>query len=107
MAFIDVAASADLSEGGRLIVELEGKQVALARVDGVAWAIDNACPHRDGELGRGDLQGHHLYCPLHAWCFDVRTGVAFFPKGAKVRCFEVSEANGRISIASPSTGSNL
>ncbi len=95
---IDVAASSALVEGGRLVVEANGQSIALVRVDGQAFAIDNACPHRDGELGRGDLQGHHLYCPLHAWCFDVRTGQAFFPKGAAVRRFEVTEGQGRITL---------
>ncbi len=82
-----------------MVVEVEGRSLALARVDGVVFAIDNACPHRDGELGLGDLQGHHLYCPLHAWCFDVRTGKAFFPAGASVSCFAVSESEGRISVS--------
>ncbi len=94
--FVDLMASADLPEGARTVVRVEGRELAVVRVDGVAYAIDNVCPHRNGELGRGDLQGHHLYCPLHAWCFDVRTGRAFFPEGAKVDCFEVLEASGRV-----------
>ena len=89
-------ASADLPEGGRTVVNAEGRALAVARVNGIAYAIDNTCPHRNGELGRGDLQGHHLYCPLHAWSFDVRDGRAFFPQGARVECFEVKEENGRI-----------
>ena len=84
---VDVAASSELVEGGRLIVDLNGQAIALVRIEGQVFAVDNACPHRDGELGRGDLQGHHLFCPLHAWCFDVRTGKAFFPQGASVRRF--------------------
>lgn len=89
-------ASADVPEGGRLVVRAEGRDLAVVRVGGVVYAIDNVCPHHAGELGRGDLQGHHLYCPLHAWCFDVRNGQAFFPEGAKVECFEVKEEAGRI-----------
>lgn len=95
-AFVDLLASADLPEGARRVVQAEGRSLALVRVQGVAYAVDNVCPHRNGELGLGDLQGHHLYCPLHAWCFDVRDGKAFFPQGARVECFEVKEAGGRI-----------
>lgn len=95
-AFVDLLASADLKEGERTVVEKEGRALAVARVGGVVYAIDNACPHRKGELGRGDLQGHYLYCPLHAWSFDLRDGKAFFPEGAKVECFEVKEEGGRI-----------
>jgi nitrite reductase (NADH) small subunit len=94
--FVELLASADLPEGARTVVRAEGRDVAVVRVSGVVYAIDNVCPHRNGELGRGDLQGHHLYCPLHAWCFDVRDGKAFFPEGAKVECFEVKEEGGRI-----------
>lgn len=95
-AFVELLASADLKEGERTVVEKEGRALAVVRVGGVVYAIDNACPHRNGELGRGDLQGWHLYCPLHAWSFDVRDGKAFFPQGAKVECFEVKEEGGRI-----------
>ena len=94
--FVDLLASSDLKEGERTVVKAEGRDLAVARVNGVAYAIDNVCPHRNGELGCGDLQGYHLYCPLHAWCFDVRDGRAFFPQGAKVESFEVKEEHGRI-----------
>lgn len=97
--FVDVLASAALPEGGRVIVDVRGRPVALVRVQGRAYAVDNACPHRDGELGRGDLQGHHLYCPLHAWCFDVRDGRAFFPPGAAIACHEVREDGGRVFVS--------
>ena len=96
MNFVDLLASAELLEGGRVVIRAEGRELAVVRVDGIAYAIDNVCPHHQGELGRGDLQGHHLYCPLHAWCFDVRDGKAFFPQGAKVECFEVKEEGGRV-----------
>ncbi len=97
MNFVDLLASSELGEGDRVVVRAEGRDLAVVRVNGIAYAIDNVCPHHQGELGRGDLQGHHLYCPLHAWCFDVRDGKAFFPAGARVECFEVKEEGGRIS----------
>lgn len=97
--FTEIAASSSLTEGGCLIVEVDGQVLALARVEGAVFALENTCPHRAGELGRGDLQGHFLYCPLHAWCFDVRTGEAFFPKGASVRRYEVREEAGRIAVS--------
>jgi nitrite reductase (NADH) small subunit len=90
--------SAALPEGGRMTVELGGARIALARVGGVAFAIADTCPHRGGSLGTGDLQGHHLYCPQHAWCFDVRTGEGFFPKGARVATHRLEERDGKIFV---------
>lgn len=94
--FVDVAASAEIVEGRSHVVD---GRLALVRVQGRVYAVDNRCPHRDGELGQGDLEGFHLYCPLHAWVFDVRDGRAFFPRGAEVACFEVREERGRVLVA--------
>ncbi len=94
--FVEVMQSSALLEGKPQVVKVEGRELAVVRVNGVAYAIDNVCPHHNGPLGMGDLDGYHLYCPLHAWCFDVRDGLAFFPQGARVECFEVKEENGRI-----------
>lgn len=97
--WVDVCASAEVEEGRPRVVALGAASVALARVQGRVYAVDNRCPHRDGELGQGDLEGFHLFCPLHAWVFDVRDGRGFFPKGAEVACFEVREADGRVLVA--------
>jgi nitrite reductase/ring-hydroxylating ferredoxin subunit len=97
--FIDVCASGEVAEGARRVVDVAGQPVALVRVKGTVFAVDNRCPHRDGELGQGDLDGFHLFCPLHAWVFDVRDGRGFFPKGAEVACFKVREEAGRIFVS--------
>ncbi len=97
-SFVDVAASSALLEKKTLVVTVNGREVCLVRVDGVAYGVDNLCPHRGGLLGSGDLSGHHLYCPLHAWAFDVRTGEGFFPKGASVIVYETQERDGRLYV---------
>ena len=81
-----------------IVLQLDGSAIAIARVDGVVYAFDNTCPHRGGELGRGDLLGYLVHCPLHAWCFDVRSGVAVYPRGACMARYAAIETNGRISI---------
>ncbi|MCA2978657.1 MAG: Rieske 2Fe-2S domain-containing protein [Myxococcaceae bacterium] len=98
-SFVDVCGALDVPEGGRRVVDVQGQAVALVRVQGRVYAVDNRCPHRDGELGQGDLDGFHLFCPLHAWVFDVRDGRGFFPRGAEVACFTVREADGRLFVA--------
>jgi len=96
---IDVCASSDVPEKGKHVVAIGALSIALVRVGGRVYGVDNHCPHRDGELGHGDLDGFHLFCPLHAWVFDVRDGRGFFPKGAEVACFEVKEEGGRVLVA--------
>ncbi len=64
----------DLPDGKGYLVELDGEAIALFREGSEVHAIENACPHADGPLAFGDLRGGVVYCPLHAWGFDVRTG---------------------------------
>jgi nitrite reductase (NADH) small subunit len=76
-----------------------GVEVALVNLEGQIYALDNNCPHRGGPLAQGDLLKGDLYCPLHAWPFDVRTGrCTLFPE-AQVRVFDVRVEAGRILVA--------
>ena len=43
-------------------------------MDGTLFATMNACPHAAGSLGEGDLEGHTITCPFHAFQYDVRSG---------------------------------
>jgi 3-phenylpropionate/trans-cinnamate dioxygenase ferredoxin subunit len=64
----------DLPEGGRMVVELDDRLVALFHVDGKFWAIDDLCTHDGGPLAEGRLEDHIIECPRHGARFDIRTG---------------------------------
>ncbi len=70
-------------------VEAYGTQICLANVDGQLHALDNLCPHRQGPLGQGWIEGKTVVCPWHAWAFDLITGIAREPERAEVRVFPV------------------
>ncbi len=98
-SFIPVARLADLDERGRAVVRVGGESVALIRVEGRLHALQEACPHRGGPLSEGDQDGCLLYCPLHAWAFDVRTGASPTNPGARVRIYEVRVIGDEIQVA--------
>ncbi len=87
--FIPVATLEVLDARGRAVVDVDGVPVALVRVDGVLHALADTCPHRGGPLSEGDLAGPLLHCPLHAWPFDVRTGLCPRYAGVRVRIYPV------------------
>ena len=71
-------------------VAVNGTQIALCNVDGVYYAIDDACTHRSALLSEGDLIGKEITCPLHGAIFDVTTGeVLEGPAGEDVTCYAV------------------
>ena len=70
-------------------VEFGNEAICLANVGGQLHALDNLCPHRQGPLGQGWVEGNAVLCPWHAWAFDVDTGVAEEPERAQVRVYTI------------------
>lgn len=79
-------------EGRVLEVEVDGVQICLANVGGELSALDNICPHRQGPLGQGWLEGGAVVCPWHSWAFDAKTGAASYPLGERVAVFPLQVA---------------
>ena len=69
-----VAAAPELPPGAMKWVVVDRERVLLANVDGVFYALRDACGHRQEPLSKGTLEGHVVECPLHFATFDVRTG---------------------------------
>jgi nitrite reductase (NADH) small subunit len=97
--FLPVARLSDLDARGRAVVEVQGDRVALLRVEGDLFAIQDTCPHRGGPLSEGDLEGYVLHCPLHAWPFDVRSGLCPIIRGARIRTYAVRVVGEEIQVA--------
>ncbi len=75
-----VAAKDELPEGRVKTVTAGTLSMALTRVDGEYFAMDNKCPHQGGPLGEGSIEiGNDgqcwLRCPWHGWDFDPKTGL--------------------------------
>lgn len=79
-------------------VELDGRMLCVANVGGTFHVLDNWCPHRQGPLGQGWVEGQTVVCPWHAWAFDCTTGVAEEPEHAEVKVFPVSVQDGVVRV---------
>jgi nitrite reductase (NADH) small subunit len=87
--FVRVTGTTDVKSGQGIVVEVNGKILAVFNVDGAFHAIDNTCIHRGGPLGEGDLEGSVVTCPWHGWQYDVVTGACVANPAAKVERYEV------------------
>ncbi|WP_219414688.1 bifunctional 3-phenylpropionate/cinnamic acid dioxygenase ferredoxin subunit [Pseudonocardia nigra] len=73
--------------------------VAVFNVDGRLFAIDDTCTHQDASLADGWLEGCMVECPLHASCFDLRTGMPSGPPArTPVRTHEVVVDDGLVYV---------
>lgn len=74
MNFVDVAALDQIPMQRGLVVDVEGRSIALFRVGDAVHAIDDGCPHAGSSLGAGHLEGCVVRCRAHGLPFDVRSG---------------------------------
>jgi 3-phenylpropionate/trans-cinnamate dioxygenase ferredoxin subunit len=89
-----IGKASDLPEGGRLLVTVGGREIGIFKVDGRIHAFLNRCPHRGGQLCKGDILGFIsserpgdfkidtankvLSCPWHGWEYDIETGQSWY-----------------------------
>jgi nitrite reductase/ring-hydroxylating ferredoxin subunit len=73
-SFIEVAKKSQIPEGGVIGVQIEGKSLALVKLEGAVYALVDTCPHDAGPLSDGQIVGEDIECPWHRSCFNVKTG---------------------------------
>jgi 3-phenylpropionate/trans-cinnamate dioxygenase ferredoxin subunit len=79
--YVKVAEKSEIPAGKMKAVEIEGKEILIANVNGNFYAIGQKCTHAGGDLSKGVLEGNVVTCPRHHAKFDVTTGkVVSHPK---------------------------
>ena len=81
-----------------LTVRLGEREFALFQSDGIFYVLDGRCPHRGGPLGEGTMEDGRVYCPMHGWGFDVRTGACSENPDRPVKCYSVRVLDGFVQI---------
>ncbi len=74
MKFVEVAKVDDIPAGKMKHVEVSGKEILVANVDGKYYAVSDRCGHMNGRLSMGTLVKNVVTCPIHFSRFDVTTG---------------------------------
>jgi len=86
--WVRVCSLAEAPQPGKVMeAEAGGVGVCLANVNGELSALDNLCPHRQGPLGQGWIEGDTVICPWHSWAFHVKTGLSEYPADEAVVVF--------------------
>jgi 3-phenylpropionate/trans-cinnamate dioxygenase ferredoxin subunit len=97
--WLDVMDESALAEGENTVVDVDGTDVAIFKIDGVCYAIADLCTHDGGEIASGTLDGDEIICPRHGARFCVKTGeVTAPPAYENIDCFPVRIEQGRIQV---------
>jgi len=97
--FIEAGRAGELAPGTMKRIDVRGRRILLANVDGRLCAVDDTCTHEDASLSTGVLKGELVKCPLHGSRFNVCTGKALEePAEEDLRTYPVRLEGGRILI---------
>ncbi|MGI4852910.1 MAG: Rieske (2Fe-2S) protein [Janthinobacterium lividum] len=72
-------------------------------VEGVAYAIDNVCPHARAPLAGGHLSGENVVCPLHGWQWSLVSGQPAHPGDPAIRTYEIRQYGLEVFVQLPTT----
>lgn len=96
----EVVLHRDALKAGQVIeVIIAGNAIAVGNVDGTFYACSNSCPHAEGPLGEGSLQGSTLTCPYHGWQFDLRDGSCLTSPDDPVHTYPVQVVGDAVCVA--------
>jgi nitrite reductase/ring-hydroxylating ferredoxin subunit len=97
--FVRVCRSVEVSHRNpkRFEYDIE-HDIAVFRIDDVAYAISNVCPHkREAVLHKGFVQGGTVTCPLHGRQYDIRSGENL-TSGRSIVTYPVLETDGYVWV---------
>ena len=98
--FIKVGEVGELAPGKMKRIEVNGRRILLANIDGRFYATDDTCTHEEASLSMGSLKGELVKCPLHGSRFNVRTGeVLEEPAEENLRTYAVRVEGGSILMS--------
>ena len=97
--FVPVARVADIGPGSSAAVTVAGRDVALFNIDGVFYALENACPHQGAPIDDGFIDGLTVTCPWHGWCFRLTDGQMTLGAFAHVDAFEAKIEGGNVLVS--------
>ena len=112
--------SADVADGGRLVIEAGEKSVGIFRVEGKLYAYLNICMHRGGPVCQGqmlhrivdvidevtqmqsgqvfDEKEPTIVCPWHGFEYSIKTGVHSGDSTIRLKAVSVEEEEGTVYV---------
>lgn len=109
MTEIRAGSVGDFTEGRRVMLRVDGREVFVFERAGRFHAFENLCPHMGGPVGEGNLIGKveavlgengellrerfsteeiHIVCPWHGWEYDIETGACMGLPNVRLRRYE-------------------
>ena len=97
--WVNVIDEAAMANGENIVIDIDGTDVAIFKIEGGFYAIEDVCSHDGGEIASGELDGDEIICPRHGARFCVKTGAVKSPPAYEgISCLPVRIENGKVQV---------
>jgi nitrite reductase/ring-hydroxylating ferredoxin subunit len=71
---VEVGRVQEILPGKMKHIQIDGREIAIANINGNYYAFDDRCGHSSARLSMGAINGNIVTCPFHGAQFDCTTG---------------------------------
>ncbi|MDQ2052816.1 Rieske (2Fe-2S) protein [Natronolimnohabitans sp. A-GB9] len=109
-----VTSADDIEDGERVVVDIEGREIAVFHSNGEYHALSNYCTHQGGPACEGLLSGtidvdeddeliwtcdkEIVACPWHGWEFDITSGEHLASDKYRLPSYDVHVIDGDLYV---------
>ena len=88
---IRLASVDEISEGQGREFRVGDQFIAIFRIQGQFYAMEDMCPHAGAPLNDGPVKDGTVTCLWHGWRFDIRNGTCLnVPRGPAVETYPIT-----------------
>lgn len=97
--WVEVGTLEDIPPLGARVVKNGDTDIAVFRNSkDEVFAVNDACPHRQGQLSQGIVHDKSVTCPLHNWKIDLTTGEAMGPDEGCTGHYQTKIESGKVFL---------
>jgi len=97
--WVDVVAENALAVGEHIVIDVDGIDVVIFKLEDGFYALEDICTHDGAEIASGELDGDEIICPRHGARFCIRTGeVRSAPAYEDIANLSVKVEGGRLKV---------
>ena len=102
MPFVRGARTSDIPLGKGCLIESSPIPVAVFNAgQGRFYAVSGLCPHEDGPLADGWVEGDTVVCPWHGFDFELATGACRVADDLSIAVYRTRIADGVVEVELP------
>ncbi len=88
-----------LMNGENSVIDVDGTDVAIFKIEDNFYAIEDVCSHDGTEIASGELDGDEIICPRHGARFCIKTGaVKSAPAYEDIHSYPIRIVDGMVQI---------